>query len=187
MTTITAHGRIYELRPERYWHLTPPYGSYLLNNAYVGQGICWSTSAVRREPGLGQAITKYGAFGNVEKENAWERARQIVDRDLPPRQHALFLFDDEAMADRARQTWFPDQDRLLLDARIATGARVHRAESRWLDCDQPRWDENAGRYWRGEMTADPLPEIVVDGAVYFPRWKQPPFGVGAGLLSNSPR
>src|SRR5258706_9069781 len=50
MTTITAHGRTYELRPERYWHLTPRHGSYLLHNAFVGQGVCWSTSAVRREP-----------------------------------------------------------------------------------------------------------------------------------------
>jgi hypothetical protein len=182
MTTITAHGRTYELRQERYWHLTPRHGAYLLHNAYVGQGICWSTSAVRREPGLGQAITMYGAFGNVDKESAWERIRQVVDNNLPPRQHALFLFDDEAMVDHARQTWFPGQDRLLLEARIANGARVYRAESRWLDCHQPQWDENAARYWRGEMTANPFPEIVVDGPVYFPGWKQSPFGIGAGLL-----
>jgi hypothetical protein len=65
-------------------------------------------------------------FGKVEKENAWERGRQVVDENLPTRQHALFLFDDEAMADGARQTWFPNQDRLLIEARIVAGARTLR-------------------------------------------------------------
>jgi hypothetical protein len=178
MNTITAHGRNYELRTEPYWHLTPARGSTLLNNAYVGQGICWSTTAFRREPGMEQAITLYGAFGNVEKEDAWERVRQIVDKNLPSRQHAFFLFDDEAMADHARRTWFPNEDRLLLEARTVTGTRLHRAESRWLDCQPPQWEENAERYWRGEMTREPLPEIIVDGAVYFPGWKAPPFCIG---------
>jgi hypothetical protein len=187
MTTITARGQVYELHDEHFWHLTPARGSNLLNNAFVGGGICCSISAVRRMPGLGNAMTIYGAFGNVEKENAWERVRVIVDEGLPTRQHALFLFDDKNMADRARQTWFPNEDRLLVEARLVRGAITHRADSRWLNCQPPQWAENAEHYWHGDMTPDPLPEIVVCGAVYFPGWKNPPFGLLAGLVPNSAR
>jgi hypothetical protein len=180
--TITGHdGQIHKLRRVWYWHLTSATGSFLLHNARLGHGVCTSISAVRRA-GLEHAATEYGALLNVEKENAWERVRQVVDPNLPTRQHALFLFDDKAAADRALQTWFPNQERHLIEARVVTTARTHRADSHWLDCQQPQWDENAERYWRGEMTADPLTEIVVDGAVYFPGWKDPPFGIGAGLL-----
>jgi len=188
------------LRPEPYWHLTPARGSFLLNNAHVGDGICWSVTAFRRKPALGQAIESLGlslselltfrrcrtrrrlarlhallhAITQVRivcQENAWERTRQLVDKNFPSRQHALFLFDDEGMADRARQTWFPNENRLLVETRIVVGARVHRADSLWLNCHPLQWGKNAERYWRGEMTADPLPEILVDGAVYFPGWK----------------
>jgi hypothetical protein len=178
---IAAH-KTYEFRPELYWHLTPARGANLLNQVHVGKGIIHSMTAIRRTPGLSQAVTRYGVFGNAEKEDAWERARQAVDKNLPTRQHDLFLFDDKAMADRARQTWFPNEDRLLIDARIAVGSRIHRADSRWLDCGPPQWGENAERYWRGEMTDEPFPEIVVDGAVYFPGWETASFGVGAGLV-----
>jgi hypothetical protein len=181
MTTITAGHRTYNLRPESYWHLTSAHVGFVLNNAYLGHGICWSISAVRRSPEMGGAGTTYGALMNVDKENAWERVRETVDKNLPTRQHAFFLFDDKAMAGRSCQTWFPGEDRLLLDARIDVNALIHRGDSRWPNCHQSQWNANAMRYWLGEMSADSLPEIVVDGAVYFPGWKDPPFGIGAGF------
>jgi hypothetical protein len=132
MMTITAGDWTYNLRPESYWHLTPAHGGFVLNNAYFGQGICWSISAVRRSPGMGGAGTTYGIPMNIDKENAWERVRETVDKNLPTRQHAFFLFDDKAVADRFCQTWFPGEDRLLLDARIDVNALIHRGDSQWL-------------------------------------------------------
>jgi hypothetical protein len=127
------------------------------------------------------------ALGNVEKVNAWERVRQVVDKNLPTRQHALFLFDDEEMAVRAGQTWFPGEARLLVEARVGNSCRIHRADSCWLNCEPPQWDLNAERYWRGEMTPEPFPEIVVDGPVYFPGWEKPPFGIFAGWFDADPK
>jgi hypothetical protein len=181
MTTVTAYGGSYQLQPGHYWHLAQARGSMLLHNAFLAQGICWSISSFGRRPGMENAITMYGAFGNPEKEQAWERIRLDINPELPTRQHALFLFDNAEQAERAWQTWFPNENRVLVEARIVVGSAVHRADSRWLHCLQQQWDDNAKPYWRGEMTADPLPEVIVDGGVYFPDWENPPFGRFAEL------
>jgi hypothetical protein len=34
-----------------------------------------------------------------------------------------------------------------------------------------------GGYWAGEMSADPIPEIIVHGTIFFPDWQRPPFGL----------
>ena len=127
-------------------------------------------------------MTMYGAFSNVEKENAWEASGRSSIKTSRARQHALFFFDDEGMAERARLSWFPGEDRLLIEAHLIETPSSTVPISRWLNCQPPQWEVSAGRYWRGEMSDDPLPEIVVDGAVYFPGWKEKPFGLFAGLL-----
>jgi hypothetical protein len=185
MTTITARNQTYDLRRECYWHLTPAQGSHLLHNAHNGQGICWSTSAIRRAEPDAAAVTFYGAFGNVDRRTLGSAFERPSTKTYRPGNTPSFLFDDKAMADRSLETWFPNEKRLLLDARVDTNARTQRADSRWLDCDATQWAENAERYWRGEMSEDPLPEIVVDGAVYFPGWKEKPFGFFAGLLPQN--
>jgi hypothetical protein len=46
---------------------------------------------------------------------------------------------------------------------------AHRADGRWIEDSNPdRWRANAERYWRGKMSSDRLPEIIVQGAVYLP-------------------
>jgi hypothetical protein len=52
-------------------------------------------------------------------------------------------------------------------------------ESRELAETAAQW---FGRYWRGEMTDNPMPEIFVDGGLYFPGWKSPPFGLFTAMF-----
>jgi hypothetical protein len=106
---------------------------------------------------------------------------------VPSRRGTIFLFDDLQFAERARDTWFPGEQRHLLEARIIKGSRVHRADAKWLDSTREHWEENARWYWSGDMTADPRPEVLIDGAVYFPGWRDPPFGRLAGLLDLAKR
>jgi hypothetical protein len=91
LTTITVRNLTYDLRPESYWHLTPAQVLFCCTMPHNGQGICWSTSAIRRAEPDAAAVTFYGALGNVDKENAWERIREAIDKNLPTRQHAFFF------------------------------------------------------------------------------------------------
>jgi hypothetical protein len=187
MTTILARGSAYQLRPEPYWHLCLKQGGNILHNAHNGEGICASNSAIRQLPGMEDAVSLYG-FGAAatEKEQVWEAARVAVNAQAPTRLHAMFLIDDEAIAFRAMETWFAGQERHLLLARIDRRAKTHRADAKWLDHGRSEWEESASCYWRGEMTADPMPEIIVEGVVYFPGWRNAPFGLFAGLFRSPP-
>jgi hypothetical protein len=177
--TISARGREYSILPQSLWHWTPAQ-THLLRNVHICEGVFLSTSAARAE-GL-NAVTMHGAFGNLKKEAEWERVRLAVNAQLPTRQHAFFAFDTEDAATHAKNKWYPDEDRLRIEARAAAGAKMHRADSLLLDCQPAQWAANAERYWRGEMTDDPLPEIVFEGFAYFPGWREPPFGLFAGML-----
>ena len=48
---VRCQGEIFELRPERYWHLAHPTAGFLLNNAYLAEGLIYSMSAINRMPG----------------------------------------------------------------------------------------------------------------------------------------
>ena len=50
-------------------------------------------------------------------------------------------------------------------------ARRGIRDARWLDCvDAGMWEGHASCYWRGIMTEQPFPEVLVHGAVFFPEW-----------------
>jgi hypothetical protein len=145
-------------------------------------------SAIRRGGiGLEDAATFYGALNqHQDKEAIWEQIRLKDFGSLPTRQHALFLFNDEEQASTACKSWFVGQDRVIVEARIVRGATFHRADAVWLEGKPETWPLNAANYWRGKMTAYPRPEVIVDGAVYFPDWREKPFGLFAGLFPEEP-
>jgi hypothetical protein len=176
--TIVARSHAYSVGLRPYWHLIGSGGGILLHNVRNHEGICWSMSVVRTVPDLQDVFTMYGKFNpSPEKEKVWEEARLTINPALPTRMHSFFLFDDETIANRANDSWFAGQNRLKVEARVTVGARTHRADGRWIeDSDAGRWRFNAEQYWRGEMTSNPLAEIIVEGAIYFPGWKKPPFG-----------
>ena len=179
LTEATFRGSTCYIIERDYWHLTHPNG-FLFNNAFVGKGFCWSVSAMNLMPEMQNAATLYGLNARfADKEADWDRVREAEFPALPTRINALFLFDDEELARRAAANpdWFGNEERLLVKARLVDGSRVFRADAGWLDNAAPgQFAERASRYWSGEMTSSPMPEIIVCGLVYFPDWPEPPFG-----------
>jgi hypothetical protein len=53
---------------------------------------------------------------------------------------------------------------------------MHKADSLWLNARAEQFEENAEKYWEGEMTESPFPEVIVNGALYFPDWESFPTG-----------
>jgi hypothetical protein len=52
---------------------------------------------------------------------------------------------------------------------------MHLGDARWLDLFEIRNPEKCAlAYWQGEMTEEPLPEVVVHGHIFFPRWEEFP-------------
>ena len=174
METVTANSNTYALLPDEFWHLIAE-GSHLPHNILVGKGVCGSTSVLARQPGLEAVSTMYGFQAQQDtKEQLWEGARLAEDENLPTRIGSFFLFESEQLANAANDNWYSKNKRQLVKARIVMPSRLHRADTVWLDCndsDEATWRTNAEKYWRGEMTENPFPEVIVDGALYFPDWK----------------
>ena len=175
---VECRGETYALLPGRCWHLTHS-NSNLLHNARLGGGKVQSVSVWNRSPEMeGGVCSPYSLKAMSDpKEQIWERVRLGMKRGLPSRQGAIYLFDNEKYAHEAMHSWFPGQTRTLVEARIALGSRVHAADARLLECVESDWEACAERYWQGEMKAAPIREILVDGTVYFPGWREEPFGL----------
>jgi len=176
--TVICRGQPVRLLPQQFWHLVHPTAGLVLNNAFLGEGFCSSMSVICRMPGLEKVGSPYGFKAKVDdKEQTWERVRTSEYPNLPSRCGAFFLFDDRQFAEQLRDRWFPGEDRIIVSVQIVEGSRVHRADAKWLDATPDRWEENARRYWSSEVTTDQRPEVLVDGAVYFPGWRDRPFGL----------
>jgi hypothetical protein len=178
---IVSRGCHYQLCDGDFWHVSPRAGSFLFNNAFLGEGVVMTISAINSVPGLEKVVSPYGIKAqNDSKEQEWERIRRMSYDKLPSRINGMYLFDNKETAITAAQAWFPGENRKLLEAQIIASSRVARADARLLDCTQEYWSRNAHKYWQGEITSEPFIEIIVEGSVYFPGWKSPPFGIGAG-------
>jgi len=156
-----------------YWHLTHDSGM-LPHNVFLSKGFSFSISAVNLMDNLQGAVTPYGSGALfADKEQAWEAIRKAEFPDLPTRINALFLFESREVAQRATAEWFDKENRVLVRAQLANGSRTFRADARWLDgATTDNAEHRARRYWSGEMTPDPVPEIIVCGLVYFPDWEE---------------
>lgn len=173
---IEINGHTFEFFPKKYWHLADP-NSFLLHNAFLSKGLCFSISAVNQMPNLENAVSPYALRAMTdEKEGVWEHVRTNEFPDLPSRKGAFFFLDDIELANQLKETWFKGQEKHVLEAYIRDDSNLHRADSRWLDCIPENWEENALRYWKGDMNENAIPEVLVHGAVYFPGWDKPPFG-----------
>jgi hypothetical protein len=150
----------------------------MLHNVWLAEGICPSISTINRMPGLEKAASPYAIKAMSDaKEQIREATRLEVYAGLPSRKGAVFLFESGEQATSAMRNWFPKETRRLIEARIVEGAAIHVADARLLDCRESEWDANARKYWRGQMTASPFREVLVDGLVYFPGWRAKPFGL----------
>lgn len=181
---IRCGEQLYQLHPTRYWYLASSTMGLLRHHVSLSEGLCPSVSMIATMPRLDDGVSHFG-LGSMsdEKENAWEAIRLLTDPKLPARRRATLLFDDESIAKEAATKWFAPDIKHVLDVRVVGGARLHCADARWLDCAEAEWHDNAQAYWTGEMTPDPLPEVLVDGLVYFPGWSNPPFRLLRGFWS----
>lgn len=170
----------YELLPGTYYHLPTAdlWGEILLWNAWIGEGLLASASAIA----IDGVVTRYFIHNcNDPKERLWERIRKREFPTLPSRMKAFFLFDDRDTVRRAHQLWFPNESRLVLEARVVRSTILHKADARWLDARENEWERSARYYWSSTLTDDPMVECIAHGQVYFPRWKEAPFGKAPGV------
>lgn len=175
--------RLIDDRP--YWHLASPFPFY--NNVRCGYGEVHSISAtIAANPALTQAQTAYSAGrGDDAKESIFEEVRRARFSTLPPRLKSFFVFDDKALADRANAEWFKNENRAVHECRLVLGSIIHKADAKWLEAPSEHWKESAEKYWSGGLSDSPFPEIIVQGYLYFPDWKEFPAGFyGTGPASQ---
>lgn len=147
----------------------------LQHNARMGKGLVATVSAIAMMPGLEQAVTPYSLLNvHPEKEDVWERTRKAHFAHLPSRQKAFFCFRTEA--DARRVQWFSGKDRELLRVQMTEAAQAFAADSRLLDATPDNWESAARSYWSGDLTSEPLEEVIVHGQFYMPDWQSFPWG-----------
>ena len=174
MPIVTTHFGPMPIDKTPYWHLvgqSGPDAFMFYNNVRVNKGCLFSVSAMVAN-GLYGAVTPYSvAHRDRKKEHQFERVRVESYAVLPTRMGALFVFDDRAHVAHAQQTWFTGTPTNVYECRLFASSVRHKADSILLNTEAPDWDGNAHRYWQGQMTEQPLPEIIVFGGVYFPDWQ----------------
>ncbi len=172
MGVVVARNVKYEIDDTAYWHVAAR-NSLVFHNARLGEGIFWGASATAQLPGLQNVISPYAAYhADREKEAVFEGVRACEFPGRPSRMKAFFLFDSLTRAEEAQRSWFGQEDRIVVETRIVAGSNRHRADARLLDAHKADWEANARRYWSGEVTADPRPEVIVHGLLYFPEWEK---------------
>jgi hypothetical protein len=173
---IDCHvGRV-EVCDEPYWHMPDnnyPFGEIFYNNTACGLGVIFSHSVISASAPFGDAVqSPYSAFNNnKEKERVFEEVRTKDFPELPSRLKAFYLFDHLKLAERDNREWFGNSPRTLVECRLLRDARFHRADCTWLNSSQDQWPEMARRYWSGEMSEAPFPEIVLHGGIYCLHWQ----------------
>ena len=48
---------------------------------------------------------------------------------------------------------------------ISLKINLFKADAKWLNCYPQDYIINARRYWSGEMSTDPTPEVLLDGKI----------------------
>lgn len=159
-----------------YFHSIPinQFGAMMLNNVRLRSGFLL-TGEIQQALPKGSVISPYTSFNSEqEKEKTWEDIRQKNFPNLPSRSNALFLFDDMSDLNKASELWWKDSLRKTLNAIVLPESKTHKADSKWLNCTEDTYSENASHYWQSEATSDPIFETVVQGIVYFPEWNDFP-------------
>jgi hypothetical protein len=176
--TIVARGVERKLLPGTRWHLAHPQYMMLFHNVRNGEGVIPSISLAVGVPGQEDMVNpQIIEAQNDPKEQVWERVRKETDTSLPTRNGAFFVVSDAEAAETINQRWFYGDNRHLLATRVIEGSTVFEADASWLDSTEGQWEESARNYWTGKSSATPIRELLIHGAVYFPEWRKPPFGL----------
>lgn len=174
-TIVETYWRPREIDDKPYWHLVSPH-SFFYNNVRVGKGVLLSVSAaIQAEPQIHNAHTPYSlTIIDDEKEQVFEQVRQEKFPVCPPRLKTLYVFDEYALVERALKEWFSNEGKVVHECRILIGSITCKVDTVWLNSSREQWRDYAEKYWSGQMSKNPFPEILVHGALYFPKWKEFP-------------
>ena len=164
-----------KIHTNQFWHLVDTtYPNLIHHNAKLGKGIIQSISCMAKiNPELEGIVTPYYFFNmNDPKESLFEAIRKNAFSELPSRFKAFFVFDEYQLAEKALGGWFSNNNKEIEKCLLLPSCKTHRADTEWLNCKEIQWEEYAQKYWDGKMSESPFPEIVVEGSIYFPRWKE---------------
>ena len=179
MVTVETCWGPRKIQIQTYWHLVPSSGVYaeiFCHNVHIGKGALLSVSAgIEAEREIENAQTGYSlAHRNDEKERVFEEVRGESFPARPSRLKALYVFDDESFSKRAQQEWFADETKVAHECHALARSIIHHADTFWLNAHPDQWRDYANKYWSGEMSENPFPEVLIHGALYFPYWQQLP-------------
>lgn len=158
-----------------YWHLVG--ASWLFyNNVRVGKGALLSVSAgIEAEPHIRNAHTPYSLARLTDgKEALFEDIRRTRYPHCPSRLKTLYVFDDYSLVQRALNEWFSNQNMTVHECRLLVGSVIHKTDTNWLNTWPDEWPVSAQKYWEGQLSNNPFPEVLVHGALYFPGWESFP-------------
>lgn len=126
--------------------------------------------ADKREFDVGNVITSANDFtalnphGSQDVEDVFERIRPM---DKPIRSGNLFLFTDETSA---KKYWSKMADGKLYRATIDPTLSHHKGDMRLVNqafelrADTEELEKIAIRYWAGDLTENPIIEVIVPNA-----------------------
>lgn len=176
---VVCRGRELILMPDTHWHLAHPGYMIFYHNVRNGEGVIASLSLAKQVAGQEDMLNPQVMKAmNDPKEQIWERVREDINPQLPTRIGAFFMSANKVAASMINRRWFGGENRDLVAARAVEHSTIFNADASWLDSSKNEWEAAARKYWSGEATSNPMPEQLLHGAVYFPDWKKPPFGLG---------
>ncbi|MUL16339.1 hypothetical protein [Aliivibrio fischeri] len=190
LRVIDTKGNEYELWDHEYWYLSPNRTSYhpaegainpysfgmVLHNANCGQGI--HVAMENLLDGIEVTVQKVGGAG--EAERLIEEARLRINPQLPSRLRCFYLNHDKYVALARIQAWGFTERELVRCYSIRSSAFYHYADVRLFEvlAKDPTQVHLAEQYWDTFNPQDPKErqflEVLVNGALYFPDWKQFP-------------
>jgi hypothetical protein len=149
----------------------------MLDNIYLGCGFTSSASWISEHYQNKDFVSLYQILHrDKEKERIWEEIRKDHFPNAPSRMGAIFLFQSIREMERACSEWrFGNRTAFRAIAIAERGSKKLVADARWLHTTQDVWKESACRYWSGDVSEDPLREVIVHGRIFCPDWQSPPF------------
>lgn len=137
----------------------------LSHNLFLTKGLMGAPSLVDH-PGVGNTFYMTATGENKIREQIFEEIRAKEFSSLPSRRSAIWLFDNFSLAQKCGEKWnFVKQGRDLLEVEIVFCRQMIKVDSKWVTCVATEYINNARKYWSGEMSDDPEPEILFDGAL----------------------
>lgn len=166
------------------FHAIDPNDGMFCHNIALSKGQLIAVSLARQaHPEWEGILSPYEAFTRErEKETIFERVRASIYPNCPPRLGSIFLFPTREAADKANSDWWSNQRQILL-AKIVQAPRVGTFDAKLLDATSDEWEKSAHRYWSGEMTYNPSPEVLIDGIVQLYGWES--YGRIFGFLKKN--